>query len=54
MFDRARKATIEAIERFASYLERIALKLKRAASPSVVVHNATEETPPPDDDLGMG
>jgi len=54
VFDRARKATIEAIERFASYLERIALKLKRAASPSVVVHNATEETPPPDDDLGMG
>jgi len=52
-FDRARKATIEAFERFTIYLERAALKLKRAASPSVAAQNATEKPSPPEDDLGM-
>jgi len=54
-FDRARKATIDTIERISGYLEEIALKLKQAVFTSKAPQNKPRQNPlPPDDDMGMG
>jgi len=52
-FDRARKATVEAIERFTGYLERIALKLKHATANSGVASNHSDQATPAEDDMSM-
>jgi len=52
-FDRARKATVAAIERFTGYLERIALKLKHATANSEVTTNHSDQVTPAEDDMSM-
>jgi len=52
-FDRARKAAVEAIERFTGYLERIALKLKHATVNSGAATNHSDQTTPAEDDMRM-